>query len=303
MKCVKFIALILSAVMVVGCAKESSAELTKNAANGAFADIQNESGTAEQVALNDPSEINNDISDEEDTHAEEDDTSGTQKVFESVSYEHLSEAEQIYNSLYNWADFEQYVTFDLHEDVDYNDRVDVERILFPTAGREDEEVGTSYFEPYFRIADGRLSNGVDFAMWLDSFASQVYVVKTFREWYKERFVVSDGTIYVYYNMLDYYGGWLITSDLTLDSITSLENDANNPIQLNFSYTDYGVDIDSVSGTTEHFTVVMSQNNGWKIDSYTGGYMDVVLINEFFRSGEPSDLLTQIEDYLSENPIS
>lgn len=298
MKCAKFLALILSAIIMVGCTEENFVELSTNATNKTAADTQNESESTELIVPN-----NNSSTVENNAFDTESDVSDAQKVFERVSYENLSDAEQIYNSLYNWAEFEQYVTFDIHKDVNYNDFVNIERLRFPTAGISDERVGTTYFEPYYRISDGRMSNGVDFSMWLDSFASQVYLVGIFQDWYKEKFVVSDGAIYASYNILEYYGGWLITSDLTLNSITSVENNANNPIQLDFSFTNYGIDTDSMSGTTEYFTIVMSENNGWKIDSHTGGYMNAALINEFFRNEGSSDLLTQIEKYLSENPIS
>lgn len=298
MKCAKFLALILSAIIMVGCTEENFVELSTNATNKTAADTQNESESTELIVPN-----NNSSTVENNAFDTESDVSDAQKVFERVSYENLSDAEQIYNSLYNWAEFEQYVTFDIHKDVNYNDFVNIERLRFPTAGISDERVGTTYFEPYYRISDGRMSNGVDFSMWLDSFASQVYLVGIFQDWYKEKFVVSDGAIYASYNILEYYGGWLITSDLTLNSITSVENNANNPIQLDFSFTNYGIDTDSMSGTTEYFTIVMSENNGWKIDSHTGGYMNAALINEFFRNEGSSDLLTQIENYLSENPIS
>lgn len=297
MKCAKFLALILSAIIMVGCTEENFVELSTNATNKTAADIQNESESTELIVPNNNSSIV-----ENDAFVTESDVSDTQKVFERVSYENLSDAEQIYNSLYNWAEFEQYVTFDLRKDVDYNDFVYIERLRFPTAGISDEGVGTTYFEPYYRISDGRMSNGVDFSMWLDSFASQAYLVGIFQDWYKEKFVISDGAIYASYNILEYYGGWLITSDLTLNSITSVENNANNPIQLDFSFTNYGIDTDFMSETTEYFTIVMSENNGWKIDSYTGGYMNVALINEFFRNEDSSDLLAQIENCLSENPI-
>lgn len=297
MKRAKFLALILSSIMIAGCTEGSPAELSSNAANKAVINAQNESENAETIALNNnPSTIENDVA------VTESSVTDIQKVFERVSYENLSDAEQIYNSLYNWAEFEKYVTFDLHEDVDYNDFVNVERLRFPTAGTSDEGVGTTYFEPYYRISDGRMSNGVDFSMWLDSFASEVYLVGIFQDWYKEKFVVSGGAIYASHNILEYYGGWLTTSNLTLDSITPMENDAKNPIRLDFSFTDYGIDIDSTPGTTEYFTVVMSKNNGWKIDSYAGGYINIALINEFFRNEDSSDLLSQIEIYLSENPI-
>lgn len=228
------------------------------------------------------------------------------KVFERMSNEDLSEAEQMYTSLRNWTDFENYITFELGEDVDLGDVIYVEKLCLPTAGWSDENVGTSYREPYYRAAGGRLSDGVEFAEWVDSFASYSYLAHDFRDYVALNFAVSDGKIYVPYNLTQYYGGWTYTSPLTLESITTLWQ---SHIQLELSFTEYGIDVGSMEPEKVSFAVEMSKDEGrgWRVAGLDGGY-NCPLINQFIRNqflvkgGEP-DLLTQLENYLAENPIS
>ena len=233
-----------------------------------------------------------------------------------VSSNAPSEAEQMYTSLYNRADFERYICFDLGYDVDMDDMIYIEGMRLP-AGQPDEVIGTSYKEPYCRIASGRLSSSADFTEWVDSFASgsyvanifsasSSYVVKYFSDYFRMNFAISDGRIYVPYHFTQYDGGWGYNSPLTLEGVTVLYDDM---IQLKLSYTEYGIDIGSMEPEKVSLTVEMSRDNGrgWRIAAFDPAYR-VPLINQFFRneflvdSGEP-DLLTQLENYLAENPMS
>lgn len=222
------------------------------------------------------------------------------EVFEKVSYETLSDAEQIYNSLYYFADFKRYTTFELRGDIDTNDCVMVERIYFPHAGLADETIGTTHFEAFYRIADGNLSNGVDFAEYLDHFASSVYISKTFGEWYKEKFTISDGKIYASEYVIDFYGNWGKTAFVTLDKI-EFSDRLIPSIKLDLSYTDYG--IGCADETQARFTITMSsRGDGWKIDDCSGEGGTIALVNELFYNDAPSHLQEQIERCLKESGL-
>ena len=241
----------------------------------------------------------------QETEPAEEEAAEPSKAFEGMSNEDLSEAEQMYTSLCKWVELNNYITFELGEDVDLGDVIYVEKLLLPTAGGSDKDVGTSYQEPYYRVAGGRLSDGVDFAQWVDSFASYSYLAQDFRDYVNLNFAVSDGKIYVPYNLTQYYGGWSYTSPLSLEGVTALWQ---GHIQLELSFTEYGIDIGSMEPEKVSFTVDMSKDEGrgWRVAGLDGGYQ-VPLINQFFRNeslveNDEPDLLTQLENYLAENPI-
>ena len=222
------------------------------------------------------------------------------KVFKHVSYADLPDAEQIYNSLYNWIDFKTYTTFDLHKDIG-DEHITVDKIGFPNSHVSEEEIGQIYSSTYGIVESGRLSNGVDFATWLDSFASEKYVDNYFDEWFNNKFFVSDGKIYTNAATLAPAQGSVITTDLKVEKITTLDD---GTIQIDFSYINHGVELDSDYKVSENFSFVMSQSNGWKIDSYEGGYADSALENELLRNEyNEDDLLTQLEEYIARHPIS
>ena len=222
------------------------------------------------------------------------------KVFKHVSYADLPDAEQIYNSLYNWIDFKTYTTFDLSKDTG-DEYIMVDEIGFPNSHVSEEGIGQIYSSAYKIVESGRLSNGVDFATWLDSFASKKYLDNYFDDWFNNKFFVSDGKIYTNYATLLPAGGSVITTDLKVEKITTLDD---GTIQIDFSYINHGVELDSDYKVSENFSFVMSQSNGWKIDSYDGGYADSALENELLRNEyNEDDLLAQLEEYLAEHPIS
>ncbi len=220
------------------------------------------------------------------------------KVFKRVSYADLPDAEQIYNSLYNWIDFKTYTTIYLHEDVG-DEFVIVDKLRFDLRFDE-EEIGQIYPSAYVIVESGRLSNGVDFVTWLDSFASEKYIDNYFDEWFNNKFFVSDGKIYTNANTLAPAQGSVITTDLKVEKITTLDD---GTIKIDFSCIDHGVELDSDYKVSENFSFVMSQSNGWKIDSYDGNYEDiledVLLRNEY----NEDDLLAQLEEYIAQHPIS
>lgn len=280
MKRSKIIAIMLSALLTVGCKNNTAADISANATDSSVTTSTSE--TTDNIVIESQAEI-----------------TSVSKTFERISLTNLSEAEQIYSSLCNLAEFERYITFGLHDDIDIEDRIDIEKLHLPYTVSVDEWVGTVDTEIYYRIASGKMSDGVELSMWLDSFTSQEYIYKTFYEWYDDKFMVSNGKIYVTRNILEYYGNWLVTDDFSLDKITALDNET---IQLDFSFTDYGIEIGSMPEVTEYFTVVMKNNYGWKIDSYSEGCGMIALINELVYNENPSSLQEQIENYLSENPI-
>lgn len=233
------------------------------------------------------------------------DTVQPSRVFERVSYEALSDADQIYASLYSLAEFEYYVPFELHADLDHEDVIYIEKLRLPTAGADDEDVGKGAAEPFIRIAGGRMSNGVDLCEWIDSFAAGRYVAHELFQYFSRYFILSDGKIYVSNQITSLNGGWLTTSKLTLNDISVIDD---STIQLNFSYTDYAIGIGYSEPETAYVTVTMdNRNGGWKIENYDPVMCKDALINQFIRTaslidnGEP-DLLTQLEAYLAENPI-
>ncbi len=239
----------------------------------------------------------------EETQAPEEESA---KVFERVSYADLPDAEQIYSSLYSLAEFNYYLQFEARKDLDMKDAVYIEKLHQPLAGLDDKTIGTSYSAAYCRIANGRMSNGVDLAAWIDSFASGVYTAQGLSDFFDRFIIVSDGKIYIHQYAYGLGGNWLVTSGLTLDEITTV-NDYT--IQLKFSFVDYGIEIGSMPEETEYFTVVMSNRlGGWKVDSYSLGYGMTALINQLFKNEDLAgddvpDLLAQLEEYIARHPIS
>ena len=234
------------------------------------------------------------------------DTAQPSKIFERVPYEGLSDAEQIYASLNSLAEFEYYVPFELHADLDPEDVIYIEKLRLPTAGASDEDVGTAAAEPFFRIASGRMSNGVDLCEWIDSFAAGRYAAHELFQFFSRYFILSDNKIYVSNQITSWNAGWLTTSKLTLNDISVIDD---STIQLNFSYTDYAIGIGYSEPETAYMTITMDNGNGgWKIASYDSATCMIPLVNQFIRTaslidnGEP-DLLTQLEEYLAENPVS
>ena len=201
--------------------------------------------------------------------------------------------------------------FEAQEDVDVEDVVYIEKLQLPHAGLDDETAGTSYSAVYCRLANGRMSDGVDLAEWVDSFASSVYTangvdgVDGLLEFFDRYIIISDGKIYIFQYAYGNDNGWMTTSGLTLDEIAVVNDDM---IQLSFSFTDYGIGVGYGYEETGYFTVTMSnREGGWKIDNFDE-YGRFALINQLFRNeclegDEVPDLLTQIENYLSEDPIS
>ena len=221
------------------------------------------------------------------------------KVFERVSYADLPDAEQIYNSLYNWIDFKTYTTIYLHEDIG-DEHITVDKIGFPNSYVSEEEIGQIYPSRYVIVESGRLSNGVDFATWLDSFASEKYLDNYFDDWFNNKFFVSDGKIYTNAAMLITGQGGLITTDLKVEKITTLDD---GTIQIDFSYINHGVELNSEYKVSENFSFIMSQSNGWKIDSYDGNYEDILEDVLIYKSDNEDDLLAQLEEYIAQHPIS
>lgn len=281
MKRAKIISLMLSAILMFGCTNGNAANVSANA--------------TDTLATTSISENTDNIVTESKPEA-----AASSKEFVKVSLTNLNESEQIYSSICKLTEFKYYLTFGIHDDVDMEDRVDVEKLRFPYTVSNDKLVGTTRKVIYYRIVNGKMSDGVELSMWLDSFASQEYIINTFSEWYDDKFVVLDSKIYVTRDILEYYGNWLETDNFTLEKITKLDS---GQIQLDFSFTDYGIEIGSMPEVTEYLTVTMSKNYGWKIDSYSEGAGITALINELVFNENPSDLQEQIENYLSENPIS
>lgn len=294
MKCSKIITVALSVLLMAGCAKENSADLSAN---------------AEDITVTSPNTIETEVTSsyfQSDDFVSED-AENDSRIFERVSHLNLSEAEQIYTSIYNMTDFTHYLYFRrVAEDIDRNDVIYIERLNTPIIGMPDEKIGKSTPVAYYRIADGRASNGVDLAEWIDSFVSSRYIASEYSQFIDDNFIVSENKIYIneylVYNSL----GHTDTSDLKLDSITVLdEHTGENIIELNFSYTDHGLDRESDYETHESFSIAMSNwSNGWKIyRTETINSYYTALINEFFYNEQESDLLSQIENYLSKHPIS
>lgn len=293
MKCSKVIAFTLSALLISGCAKEGSSELSANAENSTITTLSTIETEETSTYL------------ESDAVTSDEDTEETSRIFERVSHLHLSEAEQIYTSIYNIMDFTHYLYFRIAEDIDRNDVIYIERLNLPFGGLSDEKIGKSTPVAYYRIVNGRAANGIDLAEWIDSFSSARYVAQ-YNQFIDPIIIVSEGKIYASQYMVYNSLGRTDTSDLKLDNISKVDkNTGENVIKLNFSYTDHGLDRDSNYESHESFSMEMSnEENGWKIyrtESINAHY--TALINEFFFNEQESDLLTQIENYLSENPIS
>lgn len=295
MKSSKCIALTLAVLFISGCSAKKSVELSADAADNFTSDV---SVSAANTGEGQTEEQN--ISYSQSITSAIEISSEETPEFEKVSLTNLTKAEQIYSSLSNLSEFEYYVTFGIRNDINRQETINIERIRFPAAGLSDNMVGTIFYEPFYKITSGRLSNAIDFSTWLDTFASSRYITKTFRDWYKEKFFISEGNIYASQYVVEFYGNWLVTDNFTLDKITSLDGET---IQLDFSFTDYGIEIGSMPEATEYFTVVMKNDYGWKIDSYSEGAGITALINELVFNENPSDLQEQIENYLSANPIS
>lgn len=278
MKHAKIFTLIISAVIMAGCAGTNAIGLSSNAAS--------------ENSVSDTQIISSTLNAEEKSIEEYD-----EKIFERASYSDLSEAEQIYRSIYQWAYFEHYLLFELQNHVDYTDEICIERLNVPLTGLSEEKIGKSSSASFCRIKDGEMSNGIDIAEMIDSFASGRYTAQVLSGYFDCNFIVSNGNIYVFESAFGNSGiGWTITSDLTLNDITVINE---YTIQLDFSYkADYDGTVE-----TEQFTLTMANSDyGWKFDSFTGGRM--CLINWFFSGNDDElDLLEQIEDCLSENPIS
>lgn len=290
MKCLKVIAFTLSALLISGCAKEGSAKLSANAENSTVS-------TSNPIEAEETSTYF-----ESDTVTSEENAEETSRIFERVSHLHLSEAEQIYTSIYNMVDFTHYLYFRIAEDIDRNDVIYIERLNTPIAGLANKEIGKSTPVAYYRIADGRASNGIDLAEWIDSFVSARYIACEYSQFIDESFIVSENKIYVNQYLVFNSLGWTDTSDLKLNNITVLDE---NTIELDFSYMDNGLDSDTYDDVPASFSITMSnRHNGWKIDSTNPkNPFYTALIRDFFFNEQESDLLTQIENYLSENPIS
>lgn len=209
-----------------------------------------------------------------------------------------SEAEQIYAALRGLADFEHYMNFVLAEDIDHSDHVDVEKLYLPYAGLPEEKIGTSYSVTYYRVAGGRMSDGVSLARWIDSFASKRYTAKELSDWFGRNFTVSDGKIYASPDYIENAGGWGYTEGLALREFSYTEDEM---LLLSFGYTSVPLDTEHGQSSAGSFTVTLEKEGGaWKIYDcdLLGKY---ALVNEFFFNDEQSGLPEQIDRMLGAYP--
>lgn len=280
MKRSKFVALILSSVLTIGCTK-ANAELLTNATESPTHEVNSTETGQETSESNTQGDITN-------------------AIFEKVSYEELSISEQIYKALYNITDFERYVCFDICNDVDINNIKYVEKLYFPSEIIPDDKVGTIRFDTFFKVVKSKMSDGISLTEWIDSFASEKCASCDLSDWFEKNFFLQDGEIYAYIYLVDRATGWCQTSNVTLNEIAALDDFT---LKMTFSYTDYGI-IGFETEEAKSFEIIMSNKDGsWKIDNYNPDDWRGALVNEFFFNEQESDLLTQIEKYLSENPIS
>ena len=281
-KSTKLLSIVLSTIIMTGCAEKTAAGPSRNAADTSV--VQTESLP-------------------EDTTAVEKKLHESEKTFERVSLLEYSAAEQIYKSIYNYAEYEYYKFFEAQRDVDYEDEIYINSIILPVTFASEDEIGKTHTRTFCRIVNGKMSDGAELAMWIDSFASAEYVDDKIESEFEDNFIVKDGNIYVDKNYFGTNLSPVCTSGVTIEKITQLSEDT---VQVDLSYIHYYY---SDNFSKEYASFKMNnRNNGWKIESVSNLTARKALINQLFnhdalKGDSGSDLLAQIKNCLEENQIS
>lgn len=211
-------------------------------------------------------------------------------------------AEQIYRTLYDFADFYNYRFCYMAFFVDRNDVISVERVIF-RSNRDLEDspelFGRQDWEKYYRVTDGRITTAKEYFHQLCQCVSDHYLANGDRDGFETAFQLSDGHLYLTEYALDYIPRAAASS--VLDKITQIDEDR---LLLEFTTITKSWFPDDDTVYTDHYTITMCyEHDRWKVDECAVSDMDR-LWNEIIQGGTnhespKTDLPAQIERCLTE----
>lgn len=214
-------------------------------------------------------------------------------------------AEQIYRTLYDFADFYHYRFCYMAFFVDRNDTISVERVTF-RSNRDLEDspdrFGRQTWEKYYRVTGGRITTAKEYFYRLCQCVSDHYLADSDSDGFETAFQLSDGNLYLTEYALDYCPRAPASS--VLDKITQIGEDR---LLLEFTTVTKSLSPDDDTVYTGHYTVTMCyEHDRWKVDECAISDMDR-LWNEIIQGGTnqespKTDLPEQIERCLRESGL-
>lgn len=215
-------------------------------------------------------------------------------------------AEQIYQTLYVFADFYDYRNCYMSFFMDRNDVISVERVA-GTSNRDledsPERFGRQTWEKYCRITGGRITTAGEYFFQLCQCVSDHYLANRNRDGFETAFQLSDGNLYLTEYAWEYYHRAPASS--VLNEISRIDEDR---LLLSFTAETRSLkpEIDDTV-YTEQYAVTMSYEHGrWKVDECEDRAREL-LCNEIIQGGttgaDPkTDLPEQIERCLKESGL-
>lgn len=269
---------------------------------GCSADHVSETSTAENV----PEQVETTVPETEPISLEEllaNSDHNFRELNRPAETENPTAAEEIYRTLYDYADFYDYVRIYMPYFADKNDTIRVERVIYRDNRclvDSPELFGRQDWEEYYRITGGRITTAKEYYRALCQCASDHFLANDDRDGFETTFQLSDGNLYL--SQYAYDGNYTEPASSDLDKITRLDEDR---LLLEFTaFTNSYFPDGAVY--TEPYTVTVryeTEYGRWKVDEYdfraTWRLCNEIIQGGTHRESPKTDLPEQIERCLKE----
>ncbi len=211
--------------------------------------------------------------------------------------ENPTKAEQIYQTLYAFADFYEYQQSYMPLLIDQNDVLFVERIVSKeTYNLNEENFGQQDFEEFYRVKYGRITTAKEYYYQLLHFVTDHYIARP--HGFYESFQLSGGNLY-----LTEYAVSPTNMLVGSSSLTRIEETGKDRLTLVFTAELGGV---SEESTVEYVIPMAYESGCWRIDEYDDSSIRL-LYSEIIWGGKDgdqpkTDLPEQIERCLKESGL-
>lgn len=215
-------------------------------------------------------------------------------------------AEQIYKTLYDFADFYDYRFNYMAFFVDRNDVISVERISMRNnrdLKDSPELFGRQDWEKYYRVTGGRITTGKEYFYQLCQCVSNHYLANGDRDGFETAFQLSDGNLYLTEYAIE--GDPMAPASSVLEKISRIGEDR---LLLEFTAVTKSLhpEIDEIVRTEQYTVTVCYEYDRWKVDECESRAREL-LCNEIIQGGTnqespKTDLPEQIERCLKESGL-